>query len=105
MLGRQVIAYSALVGSLAGFEGFDGSRREVFQEHFLPNELRAARRCAFLRARRSYLSEEQKAVYADVLADQPQAASSKAEPSTTESSEPQAPKRGRNAKASTDSEA
>lgn len=47
---------------------------------------------AFLRARRSYLSEEQKAVYADVLAEQPEEASS--EESQPES-EPQAPKKAK----------
>ena len=50
----------------------------------------------FLRARRSYLSEEQKAVYADVLADQPQA---EASVSAESEAEQPAPRRGRRASA------
>ena len=49
----------------------------------------------FLRARQSYLSEEQKAVYADVLA----------EVSASEESEPEQPKARRGRKSSEESEA
>jgi hypothetical protein len=38
----------------------------------------------FLRARRSYLNEEQKAVYAEVLADHPEAEETASEESETE---------------------
>lgn len=60
---------------------------------------------AFLRARRSYLSEEQKAVYAEVLAEQPEAGSSEAdEKSEAEGFKPEAPKRGHKTKTSAESE-
>ena len=47
----------------------------------------------FLRARRSYLNEEQRSVYKEVLAE-----TFEPEPDPDEESEPEAPKRGRKAK-------
>ncbi len=53
----------------------------------------------FLRARRSYLNGEQQAVYAEVLAEQPEAGSSEAgEEGNAEGSGPEALKRVRKAK-------
>jgi len=56
---------------------------------------------AFLRARRSYLSEEQKAVYAEVLAEQPEAEQAD-ETASEESEATEQPRTRRGRRASTE---